>query len=184
MGNPLLFTISFVLRLFANKLAVDVGIEGVFIHVADGQIGVGVHDDTILVYLLYLSQVDDIRAVDTHETACGQPFLHFLHREEHDERLGPVFQIDAQILAHALHIADVANVDAYHLVLGFQKECIVFVDARHGGRIAQLILRLHLVGGALEVVESEGFQQVVDGVDLKALNGILAVGGGENYQWR
>ena len=36
-------------------------------HLANRQIGVGIHDDTVLVDFLNLGEVDDVRTVDTHK---------------------------------------------------------------------------------------------------------------------
>ena len=49
-------------------------------------------------------------------------------------------------------------------------------DARHGNRPS--------FSGALELLQSEGFQQVVNGIDAEALDGILRIGCGKDDQWR
>ena len=65
-------------NLFTKKFSVEILLESVFIHIANGQIGVLVHDDTVLVDLLNLLEVNDIRTVDAHEIG-GQMLLHLLH---------------------------------------------------------------------------------------------------------
>ena len=40
------------------------------------------------------------------------------------------------------------------------------------------------VGGAAELIEAEGLEQVVDGIDLEALDSILGVGGREDDERR
>ncbi len=42
-------------------------LEGLFVHIPDGEIGLCVHDDAVLVYLQNLMEVHDIGTVDAHE---------------------------------------------------------------------------------------------------------------------
>ena len=43
---------------------------------------------------------------------------------------------------------------------------------------------LYAHGCTLEVVESEGLEQIVDGINLKSVDGILRIGCGEHYERR
>ena len=54
--------------LFPYEFGVEIGLEGFFIHIADGEVGVGIHDDAVLVHLLNHREVNDVGAVDAHET--------------------------------------------------------------------------------------------------------------------
>ena len=47
--------------------------------------------------------------------------------------------------------------------------------------MAQLVERVGFGGRAAEVGEAEGFEQVVDGIELEALHGVLGVGRGEDH---
>ena len=62
-------------------------VETVLVEVADRQVGIGIQDDAILVDLLNLLQVDNIRAMDTHEKGGGQIVLHLFHTEQGDDGL-------------------------------------------------------------------------------------------------
>ena len=53
--------------LFCQYLAVQVGHEGVLVVVADGEGGVALKDDVVLLDLADFVQVDDVGAVDAHE---------------------------------------------------------------------------------------------------------------------
>ena len=59
-------------HLFSQELLVEIIVEGLFVVIADRQVGILIEDDAVLVDLLYLLQVDDIRAVDAHELSFGQ----------------------------------------------------------------------------------------------------------------
>ena len=47
-----------------------------------------------------------------------------------------------------------------------------------------LHLLLHPIGGAQEILHTEGLEQIVDGIDAEALDGILGVGRGEDNERR
>ena len=53
--------------LFAKKHGVKILLEGLFVHIPDGEIGLCVHDDAVLVDLLNLMEVDDLGTVDAHK---------------------------------------------------------------------------------------------------------------------
>ena len=65
---------STLLKSFPDKFRLEVGVEGIAVHVADGQVGVGIHDYAVFVHLLYLLQIDDVRAVNAHEGAALPSF--------------------------------------------------------------------------------------------------------------
>ena len=80
-------------HLFPQELRVEVVVERLLVVVADGQIGVGIHDDAVLVHLLYLFQVDDVGTVYAHEVR-RQVLLDLLHREEGDQWLGRALEVE------------------------------------------------------------------------------------------
>ena len=125
--------------------------------------------------------------MDAHELGGGQVVLHLFHREQGDDGL-LTLKVNLQVFAHALDVADVADGDAHHAVVGLDEDGAVGL---HGAalllgrvRVAQVVLLLYLHRGTQEVVHAERLQQVVDGVDLVALDGIFRVGGGEDDERR
>ena len=72
--------------LFSEVFGVEIFLEGVPVHVADGEIGVSIHDDMVLVDLHDLREVDNVGTVNPHEMV-GQPFFHLLHGEQGDDGL-------------------------------------------------------------------------------------------------
>ena len=64
--------------LATQELSAYVLLKSILVQVADGKIGIYIHDDTVLVHLLNLSEVDDIGTVYAHEV-LGQAFLYLLH---------------------------------------------------------------------------------------------------------
>ena len=98
--------------------------ERFLVHVADGQVSLAIHDDTILVDLLNLGEVDDVGTVDAHEIV-GQMFLHLLHGKEGDDGLGLALNPDFQILAHAFDVADVGDADLDDAVVGLEEDGVV-----------------------------------------------------------
>ena len=105
--------------LFPEEFGVEILLEGIPVHVSDGEIGFSIHDDTVLVDLLDLREIDDIRTVNPHEIV-GQPFFHLLHGEQGDDGLGLVLKIYLQVFTHSLDVADVADADLYDAVLGLR----------------------------------------------------------------
>ena len=61
-------------KLFAKKFGIEIALERLLKHIANGQEGLLIHDDPVFVDLLNLVEIDDVRAVDTHEIS-RQPFL-------------------------------------------------------------------------------------------------------------
>ena len=107
-----------------QELLAEVVVELFFVVVADGQVGVCVYDDTVLVDLLYLLEVDDVAAVDAHEVGW-QVLLHLLHREQGDYGLGLAFKVQLEVLAHALNVAYVADGELHHFVVGLDEDGVV-----------------------------------------------------------
>ena len=52
---------------FPQESGIQISLENLFIHIPYGEVGLGVHDDTIFVHLLNLVEVDDVGAVNAHE---------------------------------------------------------------------------------------------------------------------
>ena len=84
--------------------------ESFLVHVANGQIGIAVHDDTVLVDLMNLGQIDNVGTVNTHEIV-GQSLFHFFHRKQGDNRFRLAFNPHLKIFAHSLYISDVRDID-------------------------------------------------------------------------
>ena len=134
-------------HLFPDELAVEIAVEGLTIVVANGEIGVGIHDDAVFVDFTNAVEVDDITAVDAHEPRRGQPLFEFLHAEQHHNGF-LAFEMYLEVFAHAFHIAYIGNTDANHLIVGFEEKHIIVGHCRDGCRVLQLIAGLHLHGSA------------------------------------
>ena len=82
-SSSLLILLSQLLGLFAQELFVDIGIELVAITVANGYFNVFTitQCDSVLADFLYHLQVDDIRAMHTHECVARQALFHLLHAQ-------------------------------------------------------------------------------------------------------
>lgn len=106
--------------LFPQELRVQIFIEGFLVIIADRQVGVGIHDDAVFVHLLYLLQVDDVRAVYTHEIGW-EILLHLFHRQQCDDGLLLALKVYLQILAHALDVADVTHGEFHYAVVSSRK---------------------------------------------------------------
>ena len=66
--------------------------------------------------------------MNPHKAMGREAVFHFLHRQQHNEGLGLMVEVYFQVFAHAFDVANVGNVDAHHLVLGFQEHGIIAVD--------------------------------------------------------
>ena len=125
--------------------------------------------------------------MDAHEGGVRQPLLEFLHAHEHHHGAVSADEVDLQILAHALHATDVGDRHAHHLVLRLEEDVVVLVYLRRAGGscfllVEQVILAVDTLGSLLKLFEAEGLEKIVVRIDLVALDGILAVGGGEDDQ--
>lgn len=107
--------------LLSQEAGVKVPLEGFAIHVADRQVGVAIHDDAVLVDFGDVVKIDDVGAVNTHEIG-RQPLFHAFHGEQGDDRLGFAIEVDLEVLAHSLDVADVRNGDLDNTVLGLEEE--------------------------------------------------------------
>ena len=127
--------------------------------------------------------------MDAHERGW-EILFHLLHREEGDEGLGLAFKVDLQILAHTLDIADVGNGYLDNFVVGLDEDGVIFFGIRLGhlgyrnSNRRGLQSFLEAIGCTTEIIEAEGLEQIVDGIHLEALNGILGVSCGEDDEGR
>ena len=133
------------LGLFPQEFSFEILIEVIAIKVADGKVGVFVKDDAALVDLPDFLQVDDKGTVYALEIV-GQMVFQLFHAQQYDDGFRLTVEVYLQIFAHALDVLDVADVDAYHFVLGLQKHGIVLVSLRHGDGVLQVELFLHSIG--------------------------------------
>ncbi len=101
--------------------------------------------------------------MDAHEIWRRQTLLHLLHAQQDHDGLVLSCEVDAKIFRHSLHIDDVVDENAHHLVFRLQEEGIVLVGRRETGSMHQVILSLHLVGCSHDIAHSERFEQVVEG---------------------
>ena len=99
-------------------------LECIFIHVANGQISLFVHDDAILVDLLNALEIDDIRAVNAHEVV-GQSLFYLLHRQQRDNGLALPLDMYFQVLAHTLYVANVADADLHDAVFRLEEDGVL-----------------------------------------------------------
>ena len=107
--------------LFAYKFILNVLEEFFPVQVADGDVGVFVHDDAQAGYFLYFFQIDNVGTVYPHEKVFGQAFFQFFQAEQDDERFGFVFQVNAEVFAHAFDVAYGRDVYFYNPVIGFKE---------------------------------------------------------------
>ena len=91
-----------------------------------------------------------------------------------------VVRVDAGIVVLGLDVANLVDGDE-HLAAALHHGDALYRGVRLGLR---LNARLHLVQGLVEAVRLDRLHEVVDGVDLKGLECILAVGGHKDYRRR
>ena len=109
--------------LASEVLVGKISRKRLLIHVADGQICIGIHHDAVLGHFLHMAHIDYVRAVYTQEVA-GQPLFHLLHAEQHDYG-ALTLDVHLQIFGHSLNVAYVGNVDTNHTVLGLEEYRLV-----------------------------------------------------------
>ena len=153
-----------------------------------------------------MPHIDNIRAVYAQEVA-GQPLFHLLHAEQHDYG-ALALDVNLQIFGHSLDVAYVGNIDPNYTMLGleeyrlvvrrystvngrtcvrYRRGCIdscIIVDRLGSCRIFEFEPMLHAHGCTLEVVESEGLEQIVDGIHLESVHRIFRISRGENHKRR
>ena len=121
-----------------------------------------------------------------HETLARQQVSHAADTHKYRVRL-LADRVQSQVFPLCLHVGRVVQFDAFHPRPVLHVENVVLQGAvlvRILLRVClrgpqQFVLLLHLGRHTLELILSEGFQQVVDGVGLVALQSILPVGRGE-----
>ena len=123
--------------------------------------------------------------MDTHELRFRQPVLELFHTQQDDDGLLSAVGVNLQVFAHALDESYIIDFYAYYPVLGLEENGVVAVDLRHYRLVmAQVVLFFYLRRRAPEIGHRERFEQIVDGVDLVAVDGIVAVGRREDNQRR
>ena len=121
-----------------------------------------------------MPQGNDIGAVDAHEAVGRQLFDEVFQAVEDDDRRLRIDQEDLDIFAHALHIEDLADIDAEGPVVRLEVEDRV--------RLPGFERRLHLqmppkfFAGCFKFLETEWLQQVVHGIDPEPFHGIFRIG--------
>ena len=125
--------------------------------------------------------------MDAHE-AVWQVLFHLFHRQEGNDGLRLALYPYFQIFAHTLDVTDVGDIDLYNAVISLEEERIVggkTTDHRTADRRCITLQPLpQTICCPLKILQSEGFQYIVDGIDAEALYGILGIGCGEDYKWR
>ena len=104
---------------------------------------------------------------------------------EDEQRNRLADQVDLDVFAHALDIADVVKGNADRLVIHLEKQGVLLPAHRIRPRGA--LLRKPLLQSParrLELAETEWFKKIVDGIDPEAFHRISGMGGRENHQRR
>ena len=117
-----------------------------------------------------------------HKLDGWQTLLYALHAEQHDDGT-LALNVDLKIFAHALHITYVVHVNLNHLVLRLEEDGVV-EEVLHRYPTLKLKLSFQLQRGMVKLIHAEGLEQIVDGIEPKAVNGMLRVGCGEDHEWR
>ena len=168
--------------LSSQHLGVEIAHKLVAVAVADGQEGIVIENYAVLVDLLYLLQIDDVRTMYAHKLDGWQTLLYALHAEQHDDGT-LALNVDFKIFAHALHITYVVHVNLHHLVLCLEEDGVV-KEVLHRYPTLKLKLSFQFQRGMVKLIHAEGLEQIVDGIEPKAVNGMLRVGCGEDHEWR
>src|SRR5574344_1011984 len=182
--------------LFAPKTLIEIFGKSLLVEISNRQKSIVVHDHSLLVHLHYLLEIDNVGTMHTHEFA-RQSLFHPLHAQKNNDGLGYGVEINLDIFAHALHIADVLNGDPDDARVALHEDGVGITSQLRGfldgfrlcspttiSRLLGVIDLFDLVGRTLELVQSKGLEQVIDRIDLVALNGILTVGCSEHDDGR
>ena len=142
---------------------------------ADGYLFVG---DLYFAFadVFYFADGDDIAPVCSYEFFGRELLGDGLQGHERQDRLA--WQVYFYIIIEAFHIQDLLEVDLYHLVVGFDED-IAFLQLLAGQVVDVLFC---FVDGFEETVVFNGFEEVVDGVDVKAVHGVFTKSGGKDYR--
>ena len=152
--------------------------------VGDGDILLA-KDDAVAVDHLDFAPLHDKRAVHPYELTLGQHLFERLETQQREDGVWFAFEINLHIVLQAL--------DVENLVKGYLLEFVVALDkdigalCRCGYRgaggtvpLGQLEPLQRLLGGLEKIGIGDGLEQVVDGIDLVAVHGILPEGGGKD----
>jgi hypothetical protein len=132
--------------------------------------------DSAIADILDAAQGDDVGAVRADEFAGGEEADQAFHGHTDDERLF-VIHVDLEVVVGGFDEQDVGGVNTDHAIVGLDQQGLPLVGAlAEGEELGGFPRRL------LESFQREGFEEVVDGVEVEALHGIFAVGGGEDHQ--
>ena len=107
----------FLYVLPPQQFAGYVAIELLAIAITEGKDHLVVECNARAVHLQEVSHVDDVRLMNAQEVVGRDAFLQFLHAEEHHQGLVVAIEVDAQILAHALHIHNIVDDNPHHLMV-------------------------------------------------------------------
>lgn len=151
--------------------------KGVAIGFGDGEVG-GADEDAVTLDHGDFVQVDDVGAVDAEEGE-GEGSFEVLHAEWGDHGGGLGGEMYFHVVLHAFDVEDVAEGEAYQFASGADEE-VVFVVGRCRGGVLLFDAVERFLGGAQEFGVADGFEQVVDGIDLESFHGVLFEGGSED----
>ena len=152
--------------------------------VGDGDILLA-KDDAVAVDHLDFAPLHDKRAVHPYELTLGQHLFERLETQQREDGVWFAFEINLYIVLQAF--------DVENFVEGYLLEFVVALDkdigalCRCGCRgaggtvpLGQLEPLQRLLGGLEKIGIGDGLEQVVDGIDLVAVYGILSEGGGKD----
>ena len=110
-------------------------------------------------------------------------FCQALEAVEHHQGRILTVQVDFDVFAHSLYIADPVHLYGHGLVIGLEAENLL-LRLRRRGLAAGFHDVAHFVGLFPEFRQAEGLHQIAHGVDPEAFQGIFGIGGGENHERR
>lgn len=148
-----------------------------FFLVFDSDRNFGIVNKNLVVFnFLNVAEIDDIRKVHPKEQV-GRQLLHdTLKRHPHEHFLVDGHNI--QVVSFALDVQDI-----------FDPDFNLFVPVFHKNKLAQqaillkavqLNLFLNLINGLVKPVELDGFEQIVDRLEVIAVDGIFGISRSEN----
>ena len=110
-----------------------------------------------------------------HKGGRGQQVLEFFHACEYGEGMGVVAEVNLHVLAHPFDIEYVGDTDFHMSVFGLHEQVAVVActDVVGGKAVGEFILAFHFPCGLVELVEAEGLEEIIDGIDFVSVEGIL-----------
>ena len=119
-----------------------------------------------------------------HKAPDGQLFFHRLEAHEGKQGAGCTFEVHFHVILQAFDVEDIAEGHAYQLIFGLKKEVFFLLrtirTGSAGGRGRELGVGAGFAGGPQKLLVVEGLDEIVEGIDAVALQGVLAEGGSKN----